>query len=101
MLAGNILSNVCQMIDVAANGGRIPAGAFGLIHGATNTLREESIADETVRATEDLAVALLRLEWGIRKRDAEATESARDKLRSIRSKLADSLSEAVWQPPHC
>ncbi|QGN55515.1 hypothetical protein [Novosphingobium sp. Gsoil 351] len=101
MLAENILSSVCEMIDLAADDGRIPAGAFGLIHGASTTLRDERAADETLRATEDLSVALLRLEWALRKRDAEATEIARERLRSIRSKLADSLSEADWQPSPC
>lgn len=88
MLAETTISNVCHMIDVAADKGCIPAGAFGLLHSATHTLREERVASETLRATEDLSVALLRLEWGIRKRDTEATEGARELLRGIRLQLA-------------
>ena len=101
MLADTILSEVCHIVDVAALDGVVPAGAFSAIQNAANALQNEGVAAEALRATEDLSVALLRLEWGLRRRDTDAVERAREVLRGIRATLASAIVETCSPPLHC
>ena len=88
MLTDHILNNVRQVVGEAVANNRVPAGAFGAIQGASSALRDEGADRAQIRLTEDLSVAMLRLEWGLRKRDEGAIERAREQLQAISDQLS-------------
>ena len=63
------LAAVCKALDTVRENKTIPPGARGVLNSAIDHLREIGAPEDHRRVVEGLAVAMLKLEWALNKRD--------------------------------